>query len=347
MDRWGIYQSRGGMEEQYISLPLAGFWPKINWSQRDKFWAAHDDNAAYFVVAMNGETECRHAFILNLNSIRAGSIPRWHKHRYEFGMRHGCRARLDGRTGSNEESLGQSWRTVVAFLTEFGQVGMLATGWRDMVEPWLDAEGVVTGAADTTHFQDTGAVFSRTVQGRTVNVVGAYVKFAPPAGAILTGAYDIAYRIVGVSSDIIEFTPALPSAVAVGASYVIGGWDAFSRTSLMDFGKPMGMKSAAGMVLEHNAPAVACEIDYSVELDRRGRRMPVRAVSESDHAHIAYDPLVRETIGGTPRESRLGVSELGFPSGGFYTAQVVLGVRGVDKPVRFDAINVELAEEKG
>jgi hypothetical protein len=347
MDRWGIYQSRGGMEEQYISLPLAGLWPRINWAQRDKFWAAHDDQAAYFAVALDGDTECRHCFVLNLNSLRAGSIPRWHLHRYEFGMRHGIRARLGGEAGGNEESLGQAWRTVVAFLTEFGQVGILATGWRDLVEPWLNAEGMVTAAADTTHFEDDTKVFSRTVLGKTASVLGAYVKFDPPDGAILTGAYDIAYRIVGVSGDVVEFTPALPSAVAIGTRYVIGGWDAHTRSALMEFGDPLGVKSSPGVILEHNAPAIARTIDYTVELDRRGRRMPVRNVDESDHEHDAYDPRVREIIGGTPAECRLGTSRLGFPSIGFHSAQIVLGVRGVDNAVRFEAQTVEIHDPHG
>lgn len=340
MDRWGIYQSRGGLEENQLDLPLRGIWEKINWRQRDKFSSCQTQKAAYWFVALNNDTECQYAFVLNLESIRAGSVPRWHLHKYPFGIRHACNYRFDDATATL--SVGMEWRTVACFITNFGYVGMLECGYRDLAPPQCVVEGTVDSST-TTSITDSAAVFSRTNEaGNTEDVRGSYLWFPdePELG------YFRITNLTGTTQA--TFTPAVTTAPAAGVRYVVGVIpDVELHSPLMGFGNSSARKKTKEVVFEYQPLGLTREMGYEVEFDRRGATVIERATSETDHTHTANQTQAIVEMGGDLDEGRYAAMKHGVPRDGFRLAKLILHGTGVDNPFIVDSIELRLSEMEG
>lgn len=336
MDRWGIYQTRGGLEENQIDLPLRGIWKRINWRQRDKFCSVQTQQGAYWFVALDNDTECKYAFVLDLESIRAGSVPRWYLHKYPFAMRHLCQFRTGN--ASATLSVGMEWRTLAAFITQTGDVGFLEAGYRDMCPPQCTAEGTVTSAS-TTYIIDSNATFSRTNEaGNTESVRGAYLYFPdyPELG------YQRINSLTGTTQ---AFFTAFGTTPAAGWRYVIGVIpDVEYHTPLMGFGDNSAIKKLKAMLLEKQPMGVTRDLIYEVGFDRRGTVMAERADSRTDHVQTADSPRNTIEMGGDLDEGRYSAMKIGVPHDGFRLAQVILNATGVDNHFIVDAIELRLSD---
>lgn len=339
MDRWGIYQTRGGLEENQLDLPLRGIWRRINWRQRDKFCSVQTAAAAYWFVALDNNTECQYAFVLDLESIRAGSVPRWYLHKYPFPMRHLCQFRTDDAAATRV--VHASWRTVACFVTQHGNVGILEAGYRDLCPPQCTAEGTVTGASSTS-ITDSAATFSRTNEAsNTENVRGAYLWFPdyPELG------YHRINSITGTTQ--IHFT-AFGTTPVVGWRYVVGVIpDVEYRTPLLGFGNNSAIKKSKEVIFEYQPMGVTRDMGYEVEFDRRGSVMAERTDSRTDHVQTANSVRPIVEMGGDLDEGRYAAKKHGVPADGFRLAQVILNATGVDNHFVVDAIELRLSDMEG
>lgn len=182
MGEQGIFVYQGGGSVKEIHLPLKHYWDRVNLARKRWFSAAQDNDRIYFFVALDGETECRYCFVLDLNAWKAEQPPRWYVYEFDFGVRD-CISFQFGPTGPSSlcSGFGMDWKRVVCVLTEMGYTGYLAAGYRDLVDPRLTATGTTTAGGSTTTFVDTAGTFTYTNQpGVTVDVVGAYVSFINP-----------------------------------------------------------------------------------------------------------------------------------------------------------------------
>lgn len=344
LDFRGIYQSRGGTEENNISLPLEGIWNRINWAQRDKFSGIADRDRAMWAVALDGESECKYMLVLDLMSIRAGGRPKWFLSKYSYGIRDMCNLRWDG--SSIPVQYGMEWQTVATFITEFGFTGYLVAGYRDLVDPQLTASGTATGGSTTT-LVDSGATFTRTNEASdTVSVVGAYLGFPtlPDTDKPTSLDWTQYYRITTVNSATqITVTPAMPASPS-GYAYVIGGLpDSRLHSPLMHFGFPHKGKRGKRLLVEYQPVGSKMEIGYGFAMDRRGLEIAKHTTDEGYYRTVANEDLARIEMGGTlDDDGRAGVGSYGFGHRGFRYAQVVFDATGVDKPAIMDAYTVEI-----
>jgi hypothetical protein len=343
MDTRGIYQSRGGTEENNISLPLEGIWHRINWSQRDRFCGVADRDRAMWSVALNGETECRFMFVLDLLSLRAGGKPKWFLSEYPFGIRDMCNVRWDNH--ATPAFFGMSWQTVATFITEYGYVGYLVCGYTDLVDPQLTTSGTATGGTTTT-LVDSGGTFSRTNEASdTVNVIGAYVNFPslPNANKPTSLDWTQYYRITGVSGTTLTVTPAMPAA-PTGFVYNIGSIpNAVLKSPLMSFGFPHLGKTGKRILVEYQPGGAPFEIGYGFSMDRRGLSPSTHTVDEGFYRTIADQELKYIEMGGTlDADGRMGVNKYGFGQQQFRYGQVIFDATGPNKPVIIDAYTVEI-----
>jgi hypothetical protein len=339
-DRWGIYQTRGSTEENDLGVPLEGIMARINWNVSDKFSSVRTENAAYWFIALDGDIECRNALVLNLQSIRAGGPPKWHLHRYPVGIRHATRFRTRGDTA---KKYGMEWETLAAFITPSGHTGYLAAGYRDFVNGEMTGEGSVTAVGSTTTFVDdaVGRVFETTnANAQNINVIGAPLRFLLPWG----DAWEREFIVTGVDAGTgtVTYTPATPAAVPTGTEYVIGGIRGHIATPLVDFGDADAVKTLKAALIEYQPQGIVRELSYAFEFDRKGRRLGIRAFSESDRDMAANAASATVELGGPIEQGRLGVKSLGAPSEGFRYAQLFLMFDGIDHAHVVDAVTLEL-----
>lgn len=349
LDYRGIYQSRGGTEENNISLPLEGVWNRINWAQKDKFGGVLERDRAIWTVALDGESECRYGLVLDLQSIMAGGKPKWYVSEYAFGIRDMCRMRMDG--SATPVQFGMEWQTISTFVTEYGQVGYLVAGYTDLVDPQLDAEGTVTGGSTTT-LEDSNGTFSRTNEaGDTVDVKGAYITFPTLPDADKPGSEDWSqkYRITGVSGTTLTVSPNFPSAPPTGATYHIGGIpNARLETPLMSFGSPHIGKQMGNLIVEHQPGGDTFEIGYGFKLDRRGISRPTDTRDEGYYRTVANEELAYMEFGGTlANDGRLGVQKYGGAARNFHYAQLIIDASGPNRPAIINAHTLMVANAMG
>lgn len=347
MDRKGIYQFRGGTDMNRLSLPLDTYWKRINWDEQEKFSGVCDEDRVVWFVALDRDTECRYAFVLDMNSLYTGRDPRWYIYKFDAGIRDACRLLFGN--GATVAQFGMEWKRVAAIITEYGYTGYLAAGYRDFVAPQLTAAGSVTSSTTST-VTDTGATFTRTNDAsQTESVVGAYLRFVTWPSADKPGSADWsqAYRITTVNSATqVTVSPSFPSAPPAGAAYVIGAIpDARLKTPLFSFGRPDKGKRAKGAMIEFQPGGPSYTVGLEVELDRRGAVVAAETTSETYHASTASKRQISLPLGGAiagTAAGRQGAYNAPLPDRGFRYMQLVLDGTGVDKPAIINAVVIEV-----
>lgn len=359
MDQRGIYAFSGGTTVVELAARLGKYWPRINWGQRDKFTGVAGNDRVYFFVALDQDTECRYAFVFDLTAQYAGRGSRWFVEKYSQGIRDACRINM-GVTGA-ATYWGLANTTWPVVLTEYGYIGILGIGFRDFVDPLLTASGTATGGTTTT-LVDSGATFTRTNEASlTSTVVGAYIRFNPSAAsrATTTGAYAglpnlasqgvPAYRITGVSGTTITFTPAVPTAIGAGDTYVIGGIpDAVYHTPLLHGGAPQIRKVFGKATMEFQPGGHNYTIGFGVKKDRRGPEDI--GVTTTDDPWAGTVGAVTQTVdmgGELENDARVGFVDL--PTGGRACnyMQMFLDASGIDKPAIVDSLEVSVESVRG
>lgn len=351
MDRLGIYAFSGGTAYRELAPRLAHYWKRINWARSGWFTAAVDLHAVYFFVALDGEDECRYAFVLDLQAWYASQQANWYVYKWDAGIRDACSWNIGA--GAAAVDNGLSYTPVVAVITEFGFTGYLAAGYRDLVDPLLTASGTATGGTTTTLI-DTGGTFSRTNDaGSTVDVQGAYLRFINPS-ADKPGSADWTgpYRITTVSGTTLTFTPAAPSAVASGMSYTIGAIpDAVLHSPQYGFDVAHHTKRVGRIGLEFQPCGVSTSLPFKVEMDRRAAKL---AGISLDQSHLtstdgtagwSFKLGGKMTTGG-----RVGVVAVCPGGDGFRYMRLVMGGDLLDCPAVIDAVvmdGLELVHRDG
>jgi hypothetical protein len=345
LDTKGIYQFRGGTDMVRLSEPLRGIFQRINWDEREKFSGVQDEDRVIWFVALDRDTECKYGLVLDLNSIYLGRQPRWYLYKFDFGIRDAQRIRFSN--DANVVQFGMEFKPVAAFMTEYGFVGYINAGYRDLVAPQLTATGTVTSSTTTT-ITDSAATFTRTNDASvTEDVLGAYVRFItwPTADKPGSADWSQAYRITTVNSATqVTVTPAMPSAPPAGAAYVIGAIpDARIKTPLLSFGAPQLGKTAKEAVVEWLPGGANFTIGVEYELDRRGAEVSDVTASETMYSSTTGTPQVAVNMGGTlDNQGKMGARSIPCPARGFQYMQMILDASGVDKPAIVNAIGIEL-----
>lgn len=361
LDKLGIYAFTGGTTVVDLSARLAKYWRRINWDVRSRFSGVATNDRVYFFVALDRDTECRFAFVLDLTAQRAGRGVRWYLEQYNHGIRDACRFNFGSQTASTTWGLGDSIGALV--ITEYGFVGALGMGFRDFLDPQLTASGTATGGSTTT-LECTSATFTRTNENSlTSSVVGAYMSIQPSAVALSTistryGQQNFAYpsyggnnvfRITGVSGTTITFTPAAPDAIAAGATFIIGGVpNAVYKTPLMSFGAPRVMKKLGKAEMEFQPGGHNFTIDFGTSKDRRGPDEVGTSQTEDPYTATAGNPMLTVDMGGELEDdARVGFQSLPTGERACHYAQLILDGSGVDKPAIVDNLIVTVEDILG
>ncbi len=357
LDRKGIYAFTGGTTVVELSGRLKKYWRRLNFDVRARFTGVATDDRVYFFVALDRDTECRYAFVLDLTAQRAGRGTRWYLEEYSHGIRDACLWSFSTQAICTTWALGN--QTAPLVVTEYGFIGILGVGYRDFIDPQLTATGIATGGSTTTLI-DTGGTFSRTNENSlTSTVVGAYITIVPSVANLLTtsgrlpsagrlGAYD-PVRITGVSGTTITFTPALPNAVAANATYIIGGIpNAVYKTPLMAFGVARARKKADRAVMEFQPGGHNYTVGFGTIKDRRGPDEIGTTQTEDPYVATAGGTQIVCDMGGELEEdARVGIQELPTGDRAFNYLQMFLDASGVDKPCIVDSLTVSLEEILG
>ena len=345
LDTKGIYQFRGGTDMVRLSEPLRGILDRINWDEREKFSGVQDDDRVIWFVALDRDTECKYGLVLDLNSIYLGRQPRWYIYEFDFGVRDAQRVQFAN--DANVVQFGMEFKPVAAFMTEYGYVGYINAGYRDLVAPQLSATGTVTSSTTTT-VTDSNATFTRTNDASvTEDVQGAYLRFItwPTADKPGSADWSQAYRITTVNSATqVTVTPAMPSSPPAGAAYVIGAIpNARIKTPLLGFGAPQLGKTAKEAMIEWLPGGSNFTIGVEYELDRRGAEVSDVTASETMYSSTTGTPQVAVNMGGTlDNQGKMGARAVPCPARGFQYMQLILDASGVDKPAIINAIGIEL-----
>lgn len=347
MDRLGVYVFSGGTAYREIGTKLHHYWNRINWARKEWFTAAVGLDRVVFFVALDNETECHYAFVLDLNAWYARSEANWYVYRTDQGIRDAC-SWIMGNSAAAIDN-GMSWTPTIALITEYGYTGYMAAGYRDFMDPLLTATGTTTTAGTTTTFVDSGATWQRTNDaGSTVNPVGAYVRFINPnADKPGSGDWAQAYRITSYSGTgpTLTFTPAAPANVPSGTTYVIGAIpDAQLKSPVYSFDVPFRGKRLARIGIEFQPGGTENYINMQVHADRRITSLTRETRSTSQYDSTDRLPGVNLKLGGSATTGgRSGAHA--EPAGGraFRNLQIILsghiyGGHALDCPGVIDAV---------
>jgi hypothetical protein len=348
MERNGIYQSRGGVEQNLLSPALHRLWQRINWDRREWFSSVQDRDRAVWFVALDGERECRYGITLDLASIRAGSVPRWFLTEYAFGVRHATEVRFDASAPAMASGL--EWATVAAFMTEHGDVGYLVSGYRDLVDQRLSASGTVTDSAVDSLTDSNASPLEITELGQTVNVVGAFISFprGVDADSPTPDAWQGQYRIAALDTGTgkMTVTPKFPSAPPVGTYYEIGAIpNAVLKSRREHFGVPTMHKVARRLEMRYRPLTEPRELRVSMDMDGRGEELAASSQDDGKASKTVNEPGVLARLGGRIQdEGRYGAMHYGLSPRGFRYGQVIFDASGIDKPFVVEGWTMELAD---
>lgn len=354
MDRLGIYVFSGGTAYREIGTKLHHYWNRINWARKEWFTAVVGPDRVVFFVALDNETECKYAFVLDLNAWYSRSEANWYVYRTDQGIRDACNWMVGN--GAAAIDNGMSWTPTVALLTEYGYTGYLAAGYRDMVDPLLTATGTTTSAGTTTTFVDSGATWQRTnAAGSTVNPVGAYVRFINP-NADRPGSADWsqAYRVTGYSGTgpTLTFTPAAPENVPSGTTYVIGAIpEAVMKSPVYSFDVPFRKKRIARIGVEFQPGGTEHYVNMQLYADRRITSLTRETRSTSQYDSTDRLPGVNLKLGGSATTGgRVGAHAEPGPGRAFANLQLVLsghiyGGHALDCPSVIDTVLLDGLEQ--
>lgn len=350
MDRLGIYAFAGGTAYRELATKLHHYWKRINWARSEWFTAVVGLDRVVFFVALDRDTECKHAFVLDLNAWYGKSEANWYVYEFDHGIRDACEWMIG--TQDAAVDCGMEHTPVIAVLTEYGYTGYLDCGYRDFVDPQLTAYGTTTATGTTTRFVDSGATFERTNDaGSTVNITGAYVRFLNP-NADKPGSADWsqAYRITGfINSTTPVFTPAAPANVPSGTVYAIGCIpNCHLYSPVYGFQSPTMRKQIARLGVEFQPASLdSVRANLRVSMDRRATWLTRVTRDKAQYAATDRDEGVNMKLGGSPTTGgRAGCHA--EPSGGegFSNMQYIIsgrlpGGHALDDPVVIDAITIE------
>ena len=347
MDRQGIYVFTGGTSYREIGTKLHHYWNRINWARKEWFTSVVDLDRVAFFVALDNETECKYAFVLDLNAWYSKSEANWYVYRTDQGIRDACSWMIGN--GAAAVDNGMSWTPVSALITEYGYTGYLAAGYRDFMDPLLTATGTTTSVGTTTTFVDSGATWQRTNEASsTVNPVGAYVRFINP-NADKPGSADWSqpYRITSYSGTgpTLTFTPAAPANVPSGTTYVIGAIpDAVLKSPVYSFDVPFRRKRIARVGVEYQPGGTEHYVNMQLYADRRITSLTRATRSTSQYNSTDRLPGVNMKLGGGATDGgRTGAHAEPGSGDGFSNLQIVLsghiyGGHALDCPSVIDAV---------
>ena len=354
LDAKGIYAFTGGTTVVELSARLLKLWRRINWGARDRFSGVATDDRVYFFVALDSDTECRYAFVLDLTAQRAGRGTRWYLEQYNHGIRDACRFQLATQTATN--TWGLTHQALAVVITEYGFVGALGVGFRDLIDPQITATGTATGGSTTT-LVDSGGTFTRSNEASmTSDVIGSYISIIPAVATTRTISTTYSatppykglgvFRITGVSGTTITFTPAAPTAVAAGDTYIIGGLPNVTyKTPLLSFGSAKARKRSDKAVMEFQPGGHNYTVGFGTIKDRRGPDEITTTQTEDPYVGTAGATQLTVDMGGELEEdARVGIQKLPTGERAFHYLQMFLDASGVDKPAIVDSLTVSLRE---
>lgn len=334
MDWTGIYSYAGGTRILELGRKLRGLWNRINWAVKDQFCATYDNDRAYFFVALDNETECRYAFVLDLAAWRAQQGPVWVLRRYDFGVRHAARWCTYG--DNDAHAYGRRYDTVPVVMTDSGHVFELESGYREGVHYLLDAEATLTGTPTATVLPASAANFADTdTNGNAINVAGCYVRF--PNKPSLPGAY----RIKSATATQLTLAAALPVAPVSGDKILIGAIDYQLETPKASFGSPYERKSGALARMEFRPLAINRQIRVEFEPDGYAPRNNAAVADETGYGAEDGKEYLGVDMGGNRDEGRMGAVVVPVATEGFQYLKARLRALDVDIPAVIDSFDIQ------
>jgi hypothetical protein len=343
MDRRGIFATRDGSTIDDIVHELDADWKRINWGERHKFCATWDDRKIWFFVALDEDSDPKHAFVLDVLAIHARKGQRWFPEEYDFAIRDA--GRQDTGFSTTATIYGMERKLVPVVIDDRMRTHVLSLGWRDGVSPELTAEGAVAASGSTTTIVEaaSGTFTATNIAGDTVDVKDMYLRFRDiPTTVDKTTDLDWerAYRITNVNGVQLTVTPAMPVAPPPGTTFWIGARpNAKLRSPQLTFARPNALKMVRRLVLEIQPCGVNVDMRARYSLDRMGW-IEMQETSDSGQSRYTTQegsPDFTVKLGGNFTEGgRIGRIELPGCAYNGYCVQVEFDASGPDRPVVID-----------
>lgn len=228
LDRRGIYEYRGGQSVLDMTEPIRGIFDRINWDQQAQFCGTYDDKHIMWFVALDDDTNMRHALVLDRQALQNGRGVFWWLYELPQYVRD-CTSFIQGRS-TLAKAFHQAGRRFAGVITLEGYSYVFANVYSDGVHPDMDAEGVTAGASDQA-FTVTGADYDI----GNADLAGCYVKFDHT---------DTPEPLLIASSSTNTFTldSALSRNLPAGTSFKIGRIKAYWKSSQLDGGDNTSVK---------------------------------------------------------------------------------------------------------
>lgn len=300
LDRQGVYRWEGGQSVTDVTETISREFNRINWSEVAQFHGTYDDKRVYWFVAMDGDTECRHVFVLDRKAAQSGRGIRWWLYFLPQGARDST-SYIAGASDTNEDFNMANIR-VAQIITSEGYEQILKEGiYLDGVHPEITNAGVTASTADRV-FSCTGADFD--VGNATL--AGAYVLFDDPRT-------PDPLVIESSSTNTFTLKNTLAFTLAAGTAFTIGYIKGIWRSGQLDTGGPETMKHYNQLAVVTNPMTEEGELRISTRNHRYGPF--VSGVDESNRTGYRldqYKPGAALKTGGRARGTgnRLGYAEL-------------------------------------
>ena len=316
-DPKGIYQYRGGQSVFELAEAIQPLWERINWDHEAQISGAYDEERVYWFVPLDGESECRYAFVFDRLALESGRGVRWWLYHIPAGVRDAS----SGYVGNDADStsFGLAGRRVCAIITAAGYEFILANVHRDGVHPELAATGTTSTAASTV-FGSAGPFLSGNNDVLGCPVVFKHDRF--PGTYIIQSCAAGNFVLAGGS---------LGSTVPAGTSFVIGGITSWWRSRYFAAEGPHDKKTGYDLDIEFFPVGKNTQINAWVAGDRMANVLNARSSEHTGHAHRKYDDTILVDMGGKLQShGRTGFASIPMHTYDYGYLQIGVGASNVD-----------------
>ena len=334
MDRRGWYEYGGGQATLDITDEIRPMLDRINWAEAAQISGTYDDERIYFFVPLDGDTECKHALVIDRVAYQANQGAYWWLYHYPMGVRDSD-SYINGRDPYSVARGLSGVRLAAVQTTDSGEM-ILSRAYRDGAHPNWSAEGYTSAAASMTFRKGGGGLF----KSSNIDARGCMVKFDHdrlPNALLIASATSLAFTL----SASLGFS--LPKSTA----YTIGGIKAYWRSPQLDFGTPHDKKNGFGMDLRFKPQAINNRARVTTLADRRGPEINTASTVQTGWRATRFKDYVQFDTGGTfDSNGRTGFIELPIQTRNWSELQVEIGSSNVDNPWRVTGMSIRQKANK-
>lgn len=323
MDRRGWYEYGGGQATLDITDDIRPMLDRINWGEVAQISGAYDDQRIMWFVPLDGDTECKHALVIDRVAYQANQGAYWWLYYFPMGVRD-ADSYVIGRDNFSRTRGIDGTRRIRIITTDGVEMDITPGSYRDGVHPSWDAEGYTSAAAAKTFRKRGGGTFKTS----NIDVRGLYVKFdndRTPDPLLIASATTTTFTL----------NTSLTTNLTQSTAYTIGGIKAYWKSPQMDMGDPMAKKTGYGIVLRYKPTGLNNRFRVRMEADRRGPEINMVSTTQTGWRATRLKDFVQVDTGGKyASNGRTGLVELPVHTRSWNELQVEVGSSNVDNPWR-------------